>query len=190
MDRKQFIQVVVGLLITALAFWGVAKLLQVLWNAFSTVNPTVGAGIIAAAATVMVSVISVLVAKSLEFKAVVAKEHREKKIPFYEEMIKFIFRLVFAEKLGFEPLTEKEMVKQMATFTENIVIWGADDVIHAWFVFRNHSIHSEKAGTEIMFDIENLLLAIRKDLGHANKGLTKGKVLGLFINDIHEHIRA
>jgi hypothetical protein len=40
-----------------------------------------------------------------------------------------------------------------------------------------------------MFEIENLLLAIRKDLGHENKGLAPGKVLGLFVNDIHEHIK-
>ncbi|MBE9610072.1 hypothetical protein [Chitinilyticum piscinae] len=164
-------------------------MLQLLWTAFSQINPTIGAGIIAAAATVVVSVASILVAKRLEFRAIVAKEHREKKTPFYEDMVKFIFRITFSDKLGLPPLSEEDMIKQMASFTENLVVWGADDVIDAWFKFRNNSIKGESSGITIMFDIENLLLAIRQDLGHPNKGLTKGKILGLFINDIHDHIK-
>lgn len=33
---------------------------------------------------------------------------------------------------------------------------------------------------------ENLLLAIRKDMGHKNKGLQQGDILSLFINDVDE----
>ncbi len=144
---------------------------------------------LAASATVFVSVISVLVAKRLEYKATLAKEHREKKIPFYEEFVDFVFRIALSEKLGLEPLTEREMIQQAAKFTQNLIVWGADDVIDAWFRFRNKSVNSDGSGVAVMFEIENLLLAIRKDLGHENKGLAPGKVLGLFVNDIHEHIK-
>lgn len=188
-DKRRIAQVSFSLAFSALTLWGAFKLLQLLWEAFSQVNPTLAAGIIAASATVVVSVISVLVAKRLEFRATLAKEHREKKIPFYEGMVKFIFRMTFADKLGLEPLTEKEMVQQMASFTENLIVWGADEVIEAWFKFRNRSLNGDGSGVSIMFEIEDLLLAIRRDLGHENKGLTRGKVLGLFINDIHQHIK-
>lgn len=30
-------------------------------------------------------------------------------------------------------------------------------------------------------------MAIRKDMGHKNKGVTKGDLLGLFINDIDKY---
>ena len=186
---RRITQVTFSLVITGLTLWAAFKLLQLLWSAFSQVNPTVGAGVIAAAATVLVSVISVLVAKRLEFRANVDKEHREKKAPFYEEMVRFIFRIAFAQKLGVDPVTEQEMVQKMAEFTENLVVWGSDDVIDAWFKFRNRSINSGDSGVAVIFEIENLVLAIRRDLGHQNKGLTKGKILGLFINDIHEHIK-
>ena len=186
---RRFVQIIFSLAVLGLTLWAAFKLLQFLWSAFSQVNPTVGAGVIAAAATVLVSVISVLFAKRLEFRANVEKEHREKKIPFYEEMVKFIFRITFSQKLGIEPVTEQEMIQKMAEFTENLVVWGSDDVIDAWFKFRNRSINSGGSDISVMFEIENILLAIRRDLGHHNKGLTKGKILGLFINDIHENIK-
>ena len=189
-DRnKKILQPLLGVALLAVLAWGGWKFLQFLWEIFSQVNPTVGAGMLAASATVVVSVVSVLVAKRLEFHATLAKEHREKKAPIYEEFVTFVFRIAFSEKLGLEPLSESEMAQQAAKFTQNLIVWGADDVIDAWFRFRNKSINSDGSGIAVMFEIENLLLAIRKDLGHKNKGLVPGKVLGLFINDIHEHIK-
>lgn len=162
------------------------ELLSFLGGAFLQINPTIAAGIIAAAATIIVSVVSVLFAKRLEYRGVLLKEHRDKKTPFYEEMVKLIFRIAFGSKLGLEPLTDEEMVKQMASFTENLVIWGSDDVLNAWVTFRMKSVEGfgDSPG-QILFEVENLLLAIRKDLGHANKGFTRGRLLGAFINDVH-----
>jgi hypothetical protein len=186
---KKFQHLLLGIVLSVLLVWGGWKLLQLLWEVFSHVNPTVGAGMLAASATVVVSVFSVLIAKRLEYRATLAKEHREKKIPFYEEFVNFIFRIAFAEKLGLEALTEQEMIQQASRFTQYLIVWGADDVIDAWFRFRNKSVNSDGSGLAVMFEIENLLLAIRKDLGHENKGLVPGKILGLFVNDIHEHIK-
>lgn len=184
--NKQSLNTIFGFLLLLGLLYGTYKLLSLFWNAFSQVNPTLGAGVIAASATVIVSVMSVLVAKRLEYRALLQKEHREKKTPFYEEMVKFIFRIAFAEKLGLEPITEEQMMKQMASFTENLIIWGSDDVVNAWVSFRTKSVEGfGNSPHGILFEIENLLFAIRKDLGHANKGLSKGKILGTFVNDIH-----
>lgn len=187
--KKRILQLIVGTGILALLVWGGWKLIQLLWEVFSQVNPTVGAGFLAASATVIVSVMSVLVAKRLEYRAILEKEHREKKIPFYEDFVSFVFRIALSDKLGLEPLTEKEMIQQATRFTQNLIVWGADDVVNAWFRFRNKSINSDGSGASVMYEIENLLLAIRKDLGHENKGLGKGKVLGLFVNDVHNNFK-
>lgn len=79
----------------------------------------------------------------------------------------------------------------MAWITEHLVVWGSDDLLLAWNRFRNSSIqavHNEGPDFNILFEVENLLLAIRKDLGHANKGVNRGKILGLFINDIDDYL--
>lgn len=186
---KQSASTITALALAAGLVYGTFRLMKLLWEAFSQVNSTIAAGVIAATTTIIVSVISVLVSKRLEQNAVLLKEHREKKIPIYEDMVQFIFRIAFSEKLGKQALTEQEIIEKTASFTEKMVVWGSDDVINAWFKFRNHSINDSNVPLGILFDIEDILLAIRRDLGHPNKNVKKGKILGLFINDIHEHIK-
>lgn len=189
--RKKFelISSAMALLIVVGCIVGLYRLVGFLWLVFAQINPTVGAGIVAATATIIVSVFSVLVAKRLEQKAALLKEHRERKTPVYEEMVKLIFRFTFADKLGLPPLTEQELLTKMAWFTENLVIWGSDDLLLAWNRFRTRSVeHAASPNFNILFEVERLLLAIRKDLGHSNRGVVQGKILELFINDIHQYL--
>lgn len=178
-----------GILILGVFSFVTFKLLQLLWNVFSEVNPTVGAGIVAATATIIVSVLSVLVAKNLEQKAVIVREHRERKTPIYEEIVQLIFRFAFSNKIGLTPLDEQEIKIKMVWITENLVIWGSDDLLLAWYKFRKCLVkNAESSSYEILFEVEDILLAIRKDLGHDNKGINRGKILGLFINDIDDYL--
>lgn len=155
---------------------------------FSSINPTLGAGMIAASGTVIVTLISVLVSKHFERKAHVLAHLREKKVPTYEKMIDFIFSITFAEKIGKKQPSEKEMIKFIAEITQELVIWGSDDMIDAFYKFRMRSIDSangvQQEPAQILYSVENLLLAIRKDLGHSNRNMPKGKLLGLFVNDL------
>lgn len=48
--------------------------------------------------------------------------------------------------------------------------------------------NAEKPSHGILFEVEELLMAIRKDLGHSNKGISRGKILSLFVNDINEYL--
>ena len=42
--------------------------------------------------------------------------------------------------------------------------------------------------TQMMFAFEDLLFAIRKDLGHSNAGLGRGDLLRGFVNDIDKYL--
>lgn len=84
----------------------------------------------------------------------------------------------------------------MAEITQELVIWGSDDMLNAFYDFRNKSIENsyEKIGNSYnpyntLFAVEDLLLAIRKDLGHKNKKVSRGRILGLFINDLPNILR-
>ena len=119
---------------------------------------------------------------------------REKKIPTYEKIINFIFSLTFAEKLGKEKPSEKEMIKFMVEITQELVIWGSDEMLNAFYKFRTISIENvdnsnPKNPHNVLFMVEDLLLEIRKDLGHKNKNILRGKILGLFINDLPSKIK-
>jgi hypothetical protein len=41
---------------------------------------------------------------------------------------------------------------------------------------------------ESMFIVEDVLLEMRKDLGHPNRGFNKGDILRLFVNDIDKYL--
>ena len=41
----------------------------------------------------------------------------------------------------------------------------------------------------MLFAYEDLLYAVRRDLGHGNRGLKRGDILALFVNDIEEHLK-
>lgn len=186
---REKLNVLFGLILIVIIGIGMVKIIGIIIEAFSKVNPTIGAGIIAASATVFVSIISVLVAKRIEYKSVLMKEHREKKVPFYDDLIRFILGFVFAEKRGLTPLSEQEIINKLTFFTEDLIIWGSDDVLNAWIEFRKIlMINTEEQNINIIFGVEKLLLTIRKDLGHSNKNLSKGKVLSAFINDIDQYI--
>lgn len=181
-------QMVLGFALLGVLLYGGYILIAKLWSIFSTVDPKLGVGIVAASSTIIISLVSVLISKHLDRKAQIFAHLREKKVPIYEKIINFIFSLTFAEKLGKKQPTEKEMMKFMAEVTQELVIWGSDEMIDAFYKFRMKSIDSangtEQNPNEILFTVESLLLAIRKDLGHKNKNMPKGKLLGLFVNDL------
>lgn len=142
----------------------------------------------ASGATIIVFVISITAGKYFEQKSSQKITQAEKKIPTHEKIVQLIFKMTFAEKLGKNPPNEKELIKSFAKITQELVIWGSDDVIDAFHKFRMENIEDEnqKPTSTILFRVEDLLIAIRKDLGH--KMVKRGKILGLFINDIENYL--
>ena len=133
--------------------------------------------------------VSVLVSKHLEQRNNVLKELRDKKAPVYEELLEFIFRVINGEKMGLAPLTEAEVAGKFSSIIQRLIIWGSDDVVQELNKFRRYSANANtdnKMPGLMFFAVEDLFLAIRKDLGHRNKGLTTGKILGTFVNDLHK----
>src|SRR6185437_4330736 len=154
-----------------------------LWLAikeFVLVSPQVAAATVAGTATVLVSVFSVLWSKRVERQKEIEQEQRRQKIPVYEDFIKFIFRLLMAEKLGEPKLTDQEMTRTVNDFAQTIMVWGSDDVLRKYALFRRSG---PAGGAEMAAAVESLLYAIRADIGHENKNLKTGELLSVFIND-------
>lgn len=180
---RQAAGVVLGFaLITAIG-WGVFKLVASFWDAFTQLNSTVAAGMVAAVSTVLVSVISVLYSKHLEQNLNIRKEHREKKIPVYEELITFIFKVFYAQKEGATPIPDNELIETYSQITQKIIIWASDDVVKAFHKFRTASLEQHENFVPLALSVEELFLAIRRDLGHKNKHIFTGQILGTFMND-------
>ncbi|MCW2785661.1 MAG: hypothetical protein JWP74_2178 [Marmoricola sp.] len=151
---------------------------------FADVDPTIGAAIVAAAATTVVSVLGVALGRYFERRQKIELEIRERKIPVYQGMVEGLLT-------GLLDSEEDDTSALEAVFKEitpQLITWASDDVIAAWAKFKRDSGESEPIA--LMFQFEEVLMAVRRDLGHATKNLSKGDLLGLFINDIHEHLGA
>lgn len=188
-----WIIIILGLIFSSgLIFYGY-KLIVKVKNMLFSLPPEVSTTIIAGVFTVLVSVLSVTIGKYLERKRVIKNEIRQQKIPIYEAFTNFSFDIFMSEKKGQPKKTEKEMTKYFNDFTYQLIIWGSDDVISAWSDFKQDTIKDTKIKPEdrdslkTMYGFEKVLLAIRKDTGHKNKGFTQGSLLRLFINDLDEN---
>lgn len=151
--------------------------------------------IVTAVATITTAIVTTLITKSNELKLQVRTEQRDKKALIYEELTGFFFKIIFESKLKSEeePVSaetkEKEIVEFLTSYTPKIIMWGSDEVLREFYLFRSTSL-SVQSDPKKVFDVirkfEELLFSIRRDLGHKNKKLRKGNILGLFINDVEK----
>ena len=198
-------QMIVGygvlILLAGLVAWLLIKIWLLFWDFISRANPTVGAAIIAATGTVLISVFTLVWNRRSERQKEIAQrrweieqEIRKQKLPIYEELVAFLFEVINTAKSS-KPLTVDEMSKRLVYFTQKTVVWGGDSFLQAFSTFRDGAIMQAQAtGSQqanplaMMVNFENLLYAIRADYGHINKGLRQGDLLALFINDIRDYI--
>ena len=159
---------------------------------FSQLKPEVAAAIVAICVTALFSVTSLILSKHYELKADVKRQHRENKVEIYGKLIRFFFTILFADKMQEKPPGEKEIIKFFNETNPGMISWSGDAVLKAFSVFWRTSIKGASIGRmeKAILLFEDLLLAIRKDLGHKNKGLERGDILGLFIKDIDEFLAA
>jgi len=181
-----------GLAVLAASGYGVFVLVRASWRVIRNLESDLAVAIVAAAASVLVSVLSIAVGRLFETRAKIQEQNREKKVPVYEELMEFMMRVLLGDKIG-KPVPEAEVVQFLTSFTQRIMVWGSDDVLLAWVKFRRQTI---QAGTgdgkplDAMFIFEDIVKAMRRDLGHNNSGVARGDILALFVNDIEQHLPA
>ena len=73
---------------------------------------------------------------------------------------------------------EIDMEKDIIAFKKAIMVWGGSDLIQAW---NDYEINANKLqGTPgVIMEMDKLLRAIRRDLGHSDSTLNDGELVGL-----------
>lgn len=154
------------------------------WQVFTGLQKDVAAALIAGTTTVVVAVASVTAGKYYERKRAIEQEIREKKIPMYDEFVQFLFRTLMQGKAG-KQISEQETIQFFGRFTQKLMVWGSDEVVLAWSRYRRQFLIAEAPDTkQSVTRLEDLLMAIRRDMGHRNHRIERGDLLGLFINDV------
>lgn len=176
---------VVGLVVLAVFAVG---LVGGVWWALTRLPATVAAPTVIGSATVIVSVVTVLITNQRNRAREIENDHRRQKIPVYEGFLEFLFSVLLADNTGRKRPSDKQMIQVFSDFTRDITLWGGPELIRTWNEVRSVGDGEGLSGIELVRTWERLLFAIREDIGHSNKGLAKDDLLRLFVNDLDEQL--
>lgn len=118
----------------------------------------------------------------------ISDSHRPAKIEVYNTFFDIVERFMDAGKNKNENLNPeseeipKELNDQFTQLSRGMIVWASPRVIKAWSKFREQAGES-KTSTDILIAVDDVLQAIRADLGNSNFGLTKGDVVKLYLSN-------
>lgn len=170
----RIVQFVVGLAVLV-ALVGLAG-----WIVYSSI--TKAPAVVAAVITGFAALIGLAVQRYLEQQREDQRARRERMAPIYEDLVQLLFD---AAKSDGE--IEDDMVQFFEKLAKHLLVWGSEPVIAA--VNRWRAIVAvEGVNAASLFAYEDLLFAIREDLGNDRKTLQRGDLLRVFVNDIDEFL--
>ena len=193
--------IAVLLVLSFAAFW----LLRLIWSGLVAI----GTGVLSLVETIsaldtvlVIALISGaitilgLVVNSIISIAIKASEHRNKvKIELrakmeqpYSEFVNLIFDLMIATKTD-KPMSDKEIMERIIRFSKQVTLYGSNKVVKRWAKYRISLGKLTLTTAESLTQLEDILFAIREDLGMKKRGMKKGNLLSLFINDAEEIIQ-
>jgi hypothetical protein len=184
---KRSVQILLGILfLIALAgalVWGLFAVVS--WFlALPASTQTPAAALIG---VVSVPVITYFTSRSLERKRSRENAIREKKTEIYDGMIRGMMRMLNLSKAE-SKMSESEMVKLFSEAVPDLLAYGSRKVILAWNNFRRVSAVSGGDVNAAGHAFEDLLKAMRNDLGHPTAMMSRGELLRMFINDYDESV--
>ena len=179
---NQKLSIFIALLIIAFTGYWLFQLIDWLSNAIKDVNPSVGAALIAGAATVISSVYIASYNSRKAKERVAFEAHREKKSEVYSEFMDMVIQLMRNTKEGKkgDDVLPDNIEEFFYNFTAKITVYGGPGVVKAFAEWRSASSQND-SGTKAMLLIDKLFREMRADLGESNKGIATNELMGLYI---------
>lgn len=173
------LQAALGLLLLVAIVIAGYFLLRIAWSLFADLDPQVSAAIAVALSAVVV----VPLTRWFDRKKYREEPLQSRKVEVYS---RFVRGLVGAMLSGKDSL-ESDLKEFFADITPDLTIWASDEVLRRWSVMRRRFADEHYQNIDaavLMIEIEDLMKAVRRDLGHGNKNLQSGDILGLWVNDV------
>ncbi|MCY4531542.1 MAG: hypothetical protein OXC84_04330 [Gammaproteobacteria bacterium] len=166
--RSKWVQVPGAFILLVLAGWFIYAMIHA--------GPAVQSGILAMIGVVSAGIIANVSAKKREIEA----RHFNEKREGYKAFVDMIFDSLMAEKRGKKPPTERQMREKIIEYKKMLLIWADSDVIKTWNKFEIKGINKiDNEATLKLWD--ELLRAMRKDLGKDDSQFKKGELFSLLL---------
>jgi len=142
----------------------------------------VAAAVIAFSGTIIAGIGAVVIAQQRSKSREIAEAHRPKKIELYNSFITTMIGIIRKHKGSDSKALEgdKEIEEFFYKFTAEVVLWGSPGVLGHYATFRN--LGQEK-NPNIVLIMDDIMQAMRKDLGLSNWGLSRGDLMKMFLTD-------
>lgn len=156
-------------------------------NRLSNMDAVVTVALITGGVSIFGVVISSIVSKIIEYRQNIKRFLYEKKEEPYSEFIEMVYKIQ-ENANGKKTYTDKEMLKDILSFSKKLTLWGSSNVIKKWLDFRKISQGQSSNSTDNLFILEEIIFEIRKDMGQKKSGLRQGDILSFFVNDIKNYL--
>lgn len=167
---NQFIGLI-GFLVLVVAVVEIIKTLTKQFLELILYTSQLDAVVMVALVTGSVSFFTVVISKWAENKQRKREYLSKKREKPYTDFIAMVYKL----KDKSQEYTEEEMNFDITNFSEQLTLWGSNNVVKKWVKFRKDKENNLVLLEEIMFEM-------RKDIGY--KKLKKGDLLSFFVNDV------
>lgn len=160
----------------------------VLIERISTLNTVLIIALISGAISILGILVNSIVSvklKASEYKYKAKAEMQAKMEKPYENFVNIIFDIMLYTK-NKKKMSDKEMLNRVTDFSKQVTLYGSNKVIKKWSSYRTSA--DKLSASENLKQLENILFAIRSDLGLKKGALKTGDLLSLFINDAKETI--
>ena len=195
-SKKDIIYVGLVIILIILSGISVIKIGNLIINLVKIVfdkYPTISVALI----TGLLAFISVPVGKYFENRYSIKNQIRKERQIIYIEFLNWLIKTVLNNEIS----NNVNIVQELKENQNKMVIYASDKVIKAWAELKDVAMNGEKIKKHMKKEevtkyflekeaptIENLILAIRRELGYKNKDIKKYDILNLYINDLKEHI--
>ena len=140
--------------------------------------------IIVATATILAALVAVVVSQQWTKKREIAESHRQQKIDLYTPFIKMVMDQMQRQKNA----SSKDAAANTASieeffreFTMGLVLWGSPKFVRSYLKFRGAA--TEDSSENVILLMDDLIRALRKDLGHSDWLLPRGDLIKTFLTD-------
>ena len=145
-----------------------------IWNA----DPNVRAALVAAIGMFAVAILSHRQIKKREIDA----RHFVDKREAYMKFMDLFFDVMKGQRLK-KPAKDSKLVEDLATIKKYLMVWAGAEMLDAWERFESQAqaATSNPDPTKTLMSFDNLLRAIRKDLGHNDTLLDQGALVSMIL---------
>ena len=172
----------IGLALFAFIIWGGYKFISYLFQIFTTLKPNIAVAIIVGSATIIASTLAIVLGRYFEAKKERKVAHRDKKVKLYNEILKTLFDL-FTGSEEDRP-NQEELVSFLREIQRKIILWSDPNVIKSYTKWHKElTSQPQQPKAKSMIKMIDFFLALRKDLGHSNKGIKREYLMRFMIKN-------